>query len=177
MGCTPAGGIMMGRRAGDLDPGLAREIAHRTGMNSEGFHEMVIHRSGLLGVSEISADLRELLAVEATDARAAQAIDLFCYQARKAVCAMAGAIDGIENLVFSGGIGEHAAPVRARICAGLAHLGVALDPARNAENAAVISSPDSRVSVRVITTDEQWMLATYALRYIEQTRSNSNAPS
>lgn len=170
MGCTPAGGIMMARRAGDLDPGLAWELARRAAMPDDTFHKMVNHQSGLLGVSGSSADLRELLAREATDARAALAIDMFCYQARKAICAMTGALDGIETLVFSGGIGEHAAPVRARICAGLAHLGVQLEPARNASHAAVISPPGAKVTVRVMPTDEQMMLAMYANAYLNQSR-------
>jgi len=163
MGLTPAGGIMMGKRAGDLDPGLAWHLARSEHLSQSGFNRMVNHHSGLLGVSEYSAQMRVLLERQATDSRAAEAVEMFCYQARKAICAMAGAIDGIDTLVFSGGVGEHAAEVRARICAGLRHLGVALDPAFNRDAAAVISAPGSPVCVRVMHTDEQWMIA-------EQTR-------
>lgn len=159
MGLTPAGGIMMGKRSGDLDPGLAWQLARSEYLSQPGFNHMVHHESGLLGVSGTSADLRELLASQASDSRAAEAVDMFCYQARKAVCAMAGAIDGIETLIFSGGTGEHSAEVRARVCAGLSHLGVALDPACNDAGSPVISRPSGSVCVRVMGTDEESMMA------------------
>lgn len=159
MGLTPAGGIMMGKRAGDLDPGLAWHLARSEQLSQSGFNRMVNHQSGLLGVSGISAQMRVLLERQATDSRAAEAVEMFCYQARKTICAMAGAVDGLDTLIFSGGVGEHAAEVRARICAGLRHLGVALDPAFNRDAAAVISTTASPVCVRVMHTDEQWMIA------------------
>lgn len=166
MGLSPAGGIMMARRSGDLDPALAWELARREGMDADAFHHLVNHESGLLGVSGSSADMRTLLGRQAIDAHAAEAVTLFCYHARKAICAMAGAIDGLDTLVFTGGIGEHAAPVREQVCAGLSHLGVVLDPARNAAHAAVISAPAGRVRVRVMPADEQRMLATYAQAHL-----------
>lgn len=159
MGLTPAGGIMSGTRSGDLDPGLGWHLARLERMSQAGFQQMVNQESGLLGISGSSGDLRVLLACAASDRRAAEAVDLFCYQARKAICAMAGAIDGVATLIFSGGVGENAAQVRTRVCGGLSHLGVALDPAANGGGAPVISSPSSTVCVRVMGTDEEWMLA------------------
>jgi acetate kinase len=159
MGFTPAGGIPMGKRSGDIDPGLAWYCTRNEHMTQAQFNHMLHHESGLLGVSGTSGDLRELMAHEKHDMRAAEAVALFCYQARKAICAMAGAIDGVDTLVFAGGIGENSVAARARICAGLAHLGVVLDHAGNLNHDAVISTHASPVTVRVIRTDEQWMLA------------------
>lgn len=159
MGLTPAGGIMMGTRSGDLDPGLAWHLARSEKLSQADFQHMINHQSGLLGVSGRSADIRVLLEQEGHDSAAAQAVDMFCYQARKSICAMAGAIDGIETLIFAGGVGEHASAVRLRICTGLRHLGLALDPMRNLAGAGVISTDASRVSVRVMHSDEQCMMA------------------
>ena len=159
MGMTPAGGLPMASRSGDLDPGLAWYLERTEQLTLKQFNHMVNHDSGLLGVSEISGDMQVLLAAEKEDVRAAEAVALFCYQARKMVCAMAGALGGVDTLVFSGGVGEHAAQVRARICDGLGFLGIALDPSHNAKDAALISHDDSAVSVRVIPTDEQRMIA------------------
>lgn len=159
MGLTPAGGMMMGKRSGDLDPGVAWYLARREEMSASGFNHMVNHQSGLLGISGSSADLRVLLAAERDDSRAAEAVEMFCYQARKTICAMAGAIDGIDTLIFSGGIGEHAAEIRARLCAGLSHLGITLDAQANQAGAAVISAASGRVCVRVMHTDEEAMMA------------------
>jgi acetate kinase len=159
MGFTPTAGLVMGTRTGDLDPGLCHYLSRTQGMTSEQFHHMVNHQAGLLGVSETSADMRDLLAREATDPRAAEAVALFCYQARKWIGAYAAALAGLDTLVFSGGIGEHAAVVRTRICSGLEFLGVSLDQARNAAHAAVISADRSAVTVRVIATDEERVIA------------------
>lgn len=167
MGFTPAAGLMMGRRSGDLDPGLAGYLAKTEGMSTEQFHELVHRQSGLLGVSETSSDMRELLAAETHDPRAADAVALFCYQAKKWMGAFAAALGGLDTLVFSGGIGENSALIRGRIGAGLEFLGVHLDEARNAANAALISADDSRVSVRVIRTDEERMIARSARRILE----------
>lgn len=159
MGLTPAGGMMMGKRSGDLDPGLAWHLARREQMSASGFNHMVNHQSGLLGISGSSGDLRVLLAAQADDRCASEAVEMFCYQARKTICAMAGAIDGVDTLIFSGGIGEHAAEVRARVCERLSHLGITLDAAANLAGAPVISAPASRVCVRVMHTDEEAMMA------------------
>ncbi|MFB9241826.1 acetate/propionate family kinase [Massilia antarctica] len=166
MGLTPAGGMMMGTRAGDLDPGLGWHLARTEQMSPAGFKHMVNHQSGLLGISGTSADLRVLLASQALDSRAAEAVAMFCYQARKTIGAMAAAIDGVDTLIFAGGIGEHAAEVRARVCAGLAHLGVALDAGANEAGAALISHRSGRVSVRVMRTDEEAMLAAEARAWL-----------
>ena len=159
MGFTPAAGLVMSTRSGDLDPGLAPYLARSENMTTKQFSEMVNHKSGLLGVSQLSSDMRDLLALEAHDIRAAEAVALFSYQAKKWIGAFAAALGGVDTLVFAGGIGENAPIVRARICDGLGFLGIALSEPRNAETAGVISTDDSRVTVRVIRTDEDVMIA------------------
>lgn len=159
MGFTPSAGLVMGRRSGDLDPGLPAYLARTEGMSAEQFQEMVNHRSGMLGISETSSDMRELLELEKSDSRAAEAVELFCYQAKKWLGALAGALGGLDLLVFSGGIGEHHSIIRGRICAGLEFLGLELEGAANAAGSAIISSSRSRVAVRVMATDEERMIA------------------
>ena len=166
MGFTPASGLVMGTRAGDVDPGLVAFLARTERMTAEQFEGMANRESGLLGVSEISADMRALLACEATDVRAAEAVALFCYQAKKWVGAFAAALDGLDTLVFAGGIGENAPVIRSRICDGLRFLGVELDAAANGRNEAVISTHASRVTVRVIRTDEELMIARSVYRVL-----------
>lgn len=167
MGLTPAGGLPMATRSGDVDPGLAWYLSRTEQMTPAKFNHMTNHESGLLGISETSCDMRVLLAAQEEDERAAEAVAVFCYQARKTICAMAAALEGVDTLVFSGGTGEHSAEVRARICEGLAFMGIRLDPARNAQNAPVISADGSTVSVRVIHTDEQRMIAQEVRRVLE----------
>jgi acetate kinase len=159
MGFTPASGMPMSRRSGDLDPGLVSYLARTEGMSADRFHQMVNTESGLLGVSEISADMRDLLKEEQRDPRAADAVALFCYQAKKWIGAMAAVLGGVDTLVFSAGIGEQSPAIRARICEGLEFLGVAIDHARNQQNEAVISGEGGRVTVRVIHTDEEREIA------------------
>lgn len=159
MGFTPSSGMPMGTRAGDLDPGIGEYLERTEKMGRREFDDMVHHGSGLLGISETSADMRDLLQREATDPRAAEAIAVFCYQAKKYVGAYVAVLGGIDTLVFTGGIGEHAAPVRAQICEGLGFLGIEIDAQLNAANAPVVSSVSSRVLVRVIHTDEEQMIA------------------
>ena len=159
MGFTPTSGLVMSTRTGDLDPGLLYYLARTSRMSAAGFHKMVSRESGLLGVSGISSDMRDLVAKESADVRAAEAVQLFCYQAKKWTGAFAAALGGLDTLVFAGGIGENAPLIRERICGGLEFLGVALDPRRNAKNAALISKGSSRVKVRVIATDEELMIA------------------
>jgi acetate kinase len=159
MAFTPASGLMMSTRAGDIDAGLVAFLAHSEQMTAEQFNRMVNHESGLLGVSETSSDMRELLTHETEDVRAAEAIALFCYQAKKCIGAYAAALGGLDTLVFAGGIGENQPLVRARICEGLGFLGVGIDAPCNAANACLISSNASRVVVRVIRTDEELMIA------------------
>jgi acetate kinase len=159
MGFTPAAGLVMGTRSGDLDPGLLSFLARSEGMTPAGFDRMVNDESGLLGVSEVSPDLRDLLAQEAADVRAAEAVALFCYQAKKWIGSFAAVLGGLDTLVFAGGIGENAPLVRARICEGLGFLGIELNESRNGAAAGVISSDASRTTVRVIRTDEERMIA------------------
>ena len=169
MGLTPTGGLVMGTRTGDLDPGVLLYLARSEGLTTDRLDELVNCKSGMLGISETSADIRDLLAREATDPRAAEALDVFCYQARKWIGALAAALGGLETLVFSGGIGEHSAPIRERICRNLGFLGIHLDSSANTANAPVVSSEGSRVSVRVIPTDEEQMIARIALRKLKKT--------
>jgi acetate kinase len=166
MAFTPAAGLVMSTRSGDLDPGLVTFLARTEQMTARQFDRMVNHESGLRGVSETSSDMRDLLARERDDVRAAEAVSLFCYQAKKWVGAYAAALGGLDTLVFAGGIGEHAAPVRARICEGLDYLGIKLDRSRNAAHAAVISTKASPVAVRVVRTDEESMIASSVCRII-----------
>jgi acetate kinase len=167
MGLTPAAGLVMGTRTGDVDPGIFSFLARTGKMTAARFDRMVNHESGLLGISGTSADMRDLLAREPRDARAAEAVALFCYQAKKWIGAYAAALGGLDTLVFAGGIGENAPAVRERICAGLGFLGVALDRRRNARNAPLISPDAGRVRVRVIRTDEELMIARSVRRMLE----------
>ena len=132
MSFTPTAGVPMSTRSGDLDPGLGWYLARTENMSAEQFNAMVNFKSGLLGISETSSDMRDLLQCEAKDVRAAEAVALFCYQVKKWIGAFAAALGGLDTLVFAGGIGENAATVRARICEGLGFLGIELDHARNA---------------------------------------------
>jgi acetate kinase len=168
MGFTPAAGLPMGTRTGDLDPGVAWYLMRSANLTPEQFNHIVNHESGLLGVSETSSDMRDLIQQQSSDIRAAEAIDLFCYQTRKSIGALAAALGGLETLVFAGGIGENAAEVRARICAGLQFLGIDVDKARNAVNAPVISTASSRATVRVIRTDEELMIARAVHRFLPE---------
>jgi acetate kinase len=168
MGFTPASGLVMSTRSGDLDPGLPSYLARTEQMTADRFAAMVNHESGLLGVSETSSDVRDLLACEAQDQRAAEALALFCYQAKKCLGAYAAVLGGLDLLVFAGGIGENSAPVRTRICAGLEFLGLELDADANERGAALISSQRSRVRVRVMHTDEEKMVAEQTLQVLER---------
>ncbi|HVA48435.1 MAG TPA: acetate/propionate family kinase [Pirellulales bacterium] len=159
MAFTPTAGLVMGTRSGDFDPGLVLYLARQEKLSFDQFHEMVNRRSGLLGLSETSSDMRDLLARRAGDSRAAEAVAVFCYHVRKTIGAFAAALGGIDCLVFSGGIGENAHEVRAMICQGLDFLGIALDRRRNETSQPVISADESRVPVRVMHTDEELMIA------------------
>lgn len=164
MGFTPAAGLVMSTRAGDLDPGIVGFLAATESMDAVGFERMVTHESGLRGISETSSDVRDLLERESSDVRAAEAIAVFCYQTRKWIGAFAAALGGLDTLVFAGGIGENAAVIRERICDGLQFLGIRLDAVANARNAAVISSGTGAVTVRVIRTDEESVIASSTAR-------------
>src|SRR5438128_5140135 len=166
MGFTPAAGLVMSTRSGDLDPGLVAFLGRSEQMTETQFDRMIHHESGLLGVSQISSDVRDLLACEAVDVRAAEAVALFCYQAKKWVGALAAALGGLDTLVFAGGIGENSPAIRTHICEGLDFLGIELNEARNRENAPVISAQNGRVAVRIIRTDEELMIARSVCRVL-----------
>ncbi len=167
MAFTPAAGLPMSTRSGDLDPGLVGFFAQTEQMTAEQFHTMINRQSGLLGISETSSDMRDLLAREANDPRAEDAVTLFCYQVKKWIGAFAAALGGLDTLTFTGGIGENAPAIRARICEGLGFLGIELDQQPNAANAEVISKSGSRVSVRVIRTDEELIMAKSVCRLLK----------
>jgi acetate kinase len=159
MSFTPAAGVPMSTRSGDLDPGLVSYLAHTEQMNAKRFNDMVNFHSGLLGVSETSSDMHDLLDRETQDVRSAEAIELFCYQVKKQIGAFAAALGGLDTLVFAGGIGENAPSIRARICDGLGFLGIELEEKRNEASEGLISASSSTVAVRVIHTDEELMIA------------------
>jgi len=166
MSFTPTAGVPMSTRSGDLDPGLVWYLARTEKMSAKEFNKMVNFQSGLLGVSETSSDMRDLLDRERQDARAAEAVALFCYQVKKWIGAFAAALGGLDTLVFAGGIGENAPTVRARICDGLGFLGIELEEKSNAANESVVSAAASRVAVRVIHTDEERMIAETVCRVL-----------
>ncbi len=166
MGFTPAAGLVMSSRSGDLDPGLLSFLSRSEQMTPAQFDRLVNQESGLLGISETSSDMRDLLANEATDVRAAEAVALFCYQAKKWNGSFAAALGGLDTLVFTGGIGENSPQVRSRICQGLDFLGIDLDEWRNAVSAGVVSMDNSRATVRVICTDEELMIARSVCRVL-----------
>jgi len=167
MGFTPAGGFMMSTRSGDLDPGIITYLIDKYKYTSKQLDGLTNHESGLLGVSAISADMHDLLDKEQTDIRAAEAIALFCYQAKKSLCAFTGALGGIDAIVFTGGIGENASAIRTRICDGLQYLGIELDPSKNQENAILISIPGRPVNVYVIPANEEYMIAILTLALLK----------
>lgn len=164
MGLTPTGGMMMGTRSGDLDPGVLLYLLQAKGYDAARLAQLVEDESGLLGVSGTTSDMKRLQEIAATDPRAAQAIEMFCYQARKQIGALACALGGLDVLVFTGGIGERSSEVRRRTCQGLGFIGIELDPARNDAHASTISTPESRCIVRAIPTDEDLMVARYTHR-------------
>lgn len=159
MGFTPAGGVPMGSRSGDLDPGVAWFMMQSENLSAEQFNHLINHESGLLGVSETSSDMHDLIKQQNTDTRAAEAVDLFCYQIKKCIGAYSAVLGGLDTLVFSGGIGEHAALIRAQVCSELEFLGINIDQKSNEDNAAIISTQASQVTVRVMHTDEELMIA------------------
>jgi len=181
MSFTPTAGIPMSTRSGDLDPGLVWYLTRTEKMNAKQLNEMFNFQSGLLGISETSSDMRDLLDLETQDVRAAEAVALFCYQVKKWIGAFAAALGGLETLVFAGGIGENAPTVRARVCDGVGFLGIEIDEKRNMANESVISSAASRVAVRVMRTDEELMIAQTVCRVLcldmAGERQNSDRPT
>jgi acetate kinase len=167
MGFTPLGGLVMSTRSGDLDPGVVTYIARSTGFDADHVEDELSHRSGLAGLSDGTGDMRELLAREASDGSCRLAVSIYCYQIKKRIGAYAAALGGLDALVFSGGIGEHAPSVRARICGGLGFLGVDIDEQKNAANAPLISTSAARVAVHVIPADEEVVIAQAAYRLLQ----------
>jgi acetate kinase len=164
MGFTPNSGIPMSTRSGDIDAGLAAHLMREGGLTADQLDKMLSKESGLLGLSGVSGDMRDLLGRAASDPACADAVALYCASVRKAIGALAATIDGLDTLVFAAGIGENSPVVRARVCAGLAHLGVVLDEARNAASAEVISADRSACAVRIVHTDEEAIIARETLR-------------
>jgi acetate kinase len=156
MGFTPAGGLVMGTRPGDLDPGMLVHLAQR-GATASKLQQLINREGGLLALSGTSSDMRKLLG--SRDPRAEFAVEVFCHQARKFVGALATVLDGVDTLVFTGGIGAGSAEIRARICSGLEHLGISLDPGANAAHREIVSGRDRAVTVRVMASDEELMIA------------------
>jgi acetate kinase len=162
MGFSPTGGVVMGTRTGDLDPGVVLYALRHDGADADALSRLVNRDAGLLAVSETSQDMRDLLARESADSRARDAVTLFCYTVKKAIGSLVAVLGGLDTLVFTAGIGEHAPPIRQRICTGLEIFGIELDQVRNLQDDAVISAQHSAVTVRVVATDEDRMLARHA---------------
>jgi acetate kinase len=159
MGLTPTGGMVMSTRSGDLDPGILLYLLRSRGFSADDVDDVTKHKGGLLGISDSSSDVRDLLAACAKDPKAEEALGVFCYQAKKFIGGYAAALGGIDALVFTGGVGERSPDVRARICEGLGFLGIEIDAASNGENAETISASGSNVRVRTIRTNEEAMIA------------------
>ncbi|MGI8476137.1 MAG: acetate/propionate family kinase, partial [Thermomicrobiales bacterium] len=166
MGFTPTGGLMMGTRPGDLDPGLLLYLLQVRGLSPNEINRLLNKESGLLGVSGTSQDLRDLLAAEEADGGARSAVALFYHIAKKHLAGLAAILGGVDTLIFTGGAGERSAPVRSRICAGLDFIGISIDPERNDAHDAVISTTDGSVTVRVMRTDEEMTVARHTLRLV-----------
>jgi acetate kinase len=159
MAFTPAAGLVMSSRCGDLDPGVMTYLLRTEHSSAQRLQTLVNHQSGLLGIAESSGDVQDLLKRESSDIRAREALDIFCYQAKKWIGSFSAALGGLDTLVFAGGIGENSAAIRERICAGLEFLGVQIDRSRNEIHDAVISPPGAAVTLRVIRTDEESVIA------------------
>ena len=170
MGMTPAGGIAMSTRSGDLDPGVILYLLRSRNFSISDLDHAVNRDGGLLGISELSSDVRELLTARSTDSRAADAIEVFCYQAKKCIGSFAATLGGLDALVFSGGIGEHSPEVRAQICEKLDFLGIRIDPALNDANAPVISDGQSTVKIRILETREEVMIARHVRALLATSR-------
>ncbi len=169
MGFTPAGGLMMGTRPGDLDPGVAWYMMKSENLSPKQFNTLINHESGLLGISETSSDMYDLIKRQASDIRATEAVELFCYTARKWIGALVAVLGGLDTLVFAGGIGENSPEVRSGICEGLEFLGIRLKEKQNMANAPVISEDTGQVVVRVMRTDEEWVIAKSVSQIITNT--------
>jgi acetate kinase len=168
MGFSPAGGLVMSTRSGDLDPGVILFLLQQNKMTPAAIKEMLNRQSGLIGVSGSTDDMRDLLKVKEVDDSAKQAIELFCYQARKYIGTLSVVLGGLDSLVFTGGIGEHSSEIRSRICAGLEFLGIRVDEEKNSRHAAIISPESGQVEIRIIKTNEELMIARHTMRILEK---------
>ncbi|MGN6367002.1 MAG: acetate/propionate family kinase [Phycisphaerae bacterium] len=168
MAFTPTAGIVMGTRPGDIDPGLLVYLLRVEKISAEQMDDYISNKCGLLGVSGTSADIRDLQAAAPDDPRAQDALNLFCYTATKAIASLASTMNGLDALIFSAGIGEHDPAIRARICQNLQFLGLTLDEPKNTSNAAVISSSQSRIKIRIIPTDEELIIAQTVASFVKQ---------
>ena len=168
MGFTPAGGLVMGTRHGDLDPGVAWYMVQSEKLSAAQLNHLINHECGLLGVSETTSDMQDLLRKENEDVRAAEAVDLFCYSIKKWIGAYAAVLNGLDTLVFSGGIGENAPVIRSRICRGFDYLNLEIDEVENKKNATIISTVKSKVIVYVIPTDEAIVIAKSGMELMKQ---------
>jgi len=168
MGFTPTGGVIMATRSGDLDPGVLLYLARTQKLDADALSSVVNDEGGLRGVSGTTGDMRTLLDCATTDLRAAQAVEIFCYQVSKAIGALTAALGGLDAIVFTGGIGEHASVIRTRVCEALAWCGLALDPDLNARHAPVISTADSRVTARIVPTNEELMIARHVRSLLDK---------
>jgi acetate kinase len=174
MGFTPAGGLVMSTRTGDLDPGVIVYLLKERRIDASLLNRMVNKQSGLLGVSGISSDMKELLDKEPADVRAANAVELFCYVAKKFLGALAAVLGGLDTLILTGGIGENSPPIRERICRGMEFLGIRLDTDRNNRNAGVISGDSGPVTVRVMKTNEELMIARHTFHLLRETMNTAD---
>ncbi len=172
MGFTPASGLVMGTRTGDLDPGVAWYVMHSEGIGIKQFNHLINYESGLLGISGTSSDMRELMKIKDVDSRAAEAVDIFCYQTKKWIGSFAAALGGIDTLVFSGGIGENVPEIRERICEGMKFMGIELDNTSNTKNESIISADSSNVTIRVIKTNEELMIGRMVCRVLNYSINN-----
>ena len=170
MGFSPSGGMVMGTRTGDLDPGVILFLLQQEGMSPENIEDMVNRRSGMVGISGTSGDMRDLLKAEKEESAAHEAVELFCYQARKHIGSLAAVLGGLDVLVFTGGIGEHSPEIRERICSGLEFLGITIDEEKNRKNMPVVSQEKGPVAVRIIGTNEEVMIARHTYRVLESSQ-------
>jgi len=166
MGFTPAGGLMMSSRSGDLDPGILIYLLKEKHLKIDRLNELINQQSGLTGISGITSDMKVLIEKQKKEPHAAEAIELFCYQAKKCLGALTAVLGGIDLLIFTGGIGENAPEIRERICNQLDYLGIYLDKTLNEQNASVISIKDKPVIVRVIKTNEELMIGRHTRKII-----------
>ena len=176
MGFSPASGLIMGSRTGDLDPGALIYLLNQGKVTVDGLSDLIYQHSGLEGISGYSSDMQDLLHDSASNPRAALAVEMFAYQARRHLGALVAVLDGLDLLIFSGGIGEHGARPRSLICQGLRHLGVILDETANAANAALISAPASAIPVRIIPSNEELAIARHARRFYRPAFPPANNP-